>query len=436
MRIITRLNVGGPSYQAIHLTERLCGPELDCRLLVGSVGPQEKSMESLADERGVSVKRIPGLGREISLKSDGATALRIYREIRRFRPDIVHTHLAKAGAVGRVAARLARVPMVVHTYHGHVFHSYFSPRKTAVFLRIERLLARWTDRIVVLSESQEQEILGFGVGRPEQMVRIPLGLELEPFLHAGAHRGEIRRELGIRRETPLVGIVARLVPVKAHHHFLEAASHVVRSHPEAGFLIVGDGELRHRLEHQALSLGFKVVSHRPAPMPPIVRQPSCADAVHAIRNTQYAPPAVHFLGFRSDLPAIYADLDVVALSSLNEGLPVTIIEALAAARPVVATEVGAVRDLVAPGETGWLAARGDAAGLATGIVKHLEERGAAEAMGRRGRERVYPHLSIGRLESDIRELYLQLAESKLAGRAGARGEPVAGRRDRERGYLG
>jgi glycosyltransferase involved in cell wall biosynthesis len=410
MRIITRLNVGGPSYQAIHLTERLHGPAMECRLLVGSVGSQEKSMESLAAERGISVKRIAGLGREISLKSDGATTLRIYREIRCFRPDIVHTHLAKAGAVGRVAARLARVPMVVHTYHGHVFHSYFTPRRTAVFLRIERLLARWTDRIVVLSEWQEREILGFGVGRPEQMVRIPLGLELEPFLHAGAHRGELRRELGIRRQAPLVGIVARLVPVKAHHLFLEAASHVVRSHPDAEFLIVGDGELRDRLEQQALSLGFQVVSHRAALMPTIVRQPPCPKPEYAIRHTQYAPPAVHFLGFRSDLPAIYADLDVVALSSLNEGLPVTIIEALAAARPVVATDVGAVRDLVSPGETGWLAARGDAVGLAAGIVKHLEERAAAEAMGRRGRERVYPHLSIDRLEQDIRQLYTGLVD--------------------------
>src|SRR5206468_4350526 len=132
---------------------------------------------------------------------------------------VVHTHLAKAGTVGRLAAKLARVPAVVHTYHGHVFHGYFSPRKTALFLRIERMLARWTDRIVVLGEAQEREILGFGVGRPDQMVRIPLGLELEPFLSAEAHRGELRAELRIGEATPLVGIVARLVPIKAHDLF-------------------------------------------------------------------------------------------------------------------------------------------------------------------------------------------------------------------------
>src|SRR5438552_165216 len=258
MRIITRLNVGGPSYQAIYLTERLRGPEYATMLLTGTVGEREGSLEGLAAEREVSFTRVPGLGREISVRSDGLTVGRLYREMRRFRPDIVHTHLAKAGAVGRLAAKLAGVPSIVHTYHGHVFHGYFSPRKTELFLRIERALARWTDRIVVLSERQEREILGFGVGRPEQMVRIPLGLELEPFLSAERRRGELRAELGLPDETPLVGIVARLVPIKAHGLFLEAARRVAHCRPDTRFLIVGDGELREPLEQQALSMGFTV----------------------------------------------------------------------------------------------------------------------------------------------------------------------------------
>jgi glycosyltransferase involved in cell wall biosynthesis len=414
MRIITRLNVGGPAYQAIYLTERLRGPEFDSALLVGDVGPREGSLEGLAAARGVALAPIAGLGREISLRSDGLTVGRLYREMRRFRPDVVHTHMAKAGAVGRLAAHLARVPAVVHTYHGHVFHGYFSPRKTELFLRIERMLARWTDRLVVLGEAQEREILGFGVGRPAQMVRIPLGLELGPFLRAEERRGELRRELGLPRSTSLVGIVARLVPIKAHDLFLEAARRVALARPDTQFLIVGDGELRERLEQQACSLGFKAISsltgstgstgsgrvRRPTPYPvhPV-------DPVKRIRNEQ---SVVYFLGLRDDLPAIYADLDLLVLCSRNEGLPVTIIEALAAARPVVSTEVGAVRDLITPGETGRSVPPDDVGALTCAMLDQLDDRGGAEAMARRGRAHVSSRFSIDRLEADLRQLYHDL----------------------------
>jgi glycosyltransferase involved in cell wall biosynthesis len=393
MRIITRLNVGGPSFQAIHLTQRLQGSGFECALLVGDVGPAEGSMEPMAAARGVAFQRVPGLGREISPLSDGATVLRLYREMRRWQPDIVHTHLAKAGAVGRVAARMAGVPVCIHTYHGHVFHSYFSRRRTDVFLRIERRLARWTDRIVVLSRSQEQEIVGFGVARPERISCIPLGLELDPFLGAARYRGRLRHELGIRAETPLVGIVARLVAIKSHSLFLEAAAKVSRRMPETRFLIIGDGGLRAALESQARALGFQVCSW---------------DAKHKEVSPTGSRPIVYFLGFRSDLPAIYADLDVVALCSRNEGLPVSIIEALAAERPVVATDVGAVRDLIAPGVTGELVPSGDPDGIARGILALLENRERAGAMAKAGRERVYPHLTLDRLEQDIRRLYTGL----------------------------
>jgi glycosyltransferase involved in cell wall biosynthesis len=397
MRIITRLNVGGPAYQAIYLTERLRGPEFDSALLVGDVGPREGSLEGLAAARGVALAPIAGLGREISLRSDGLTVGRLYREMRRFRPDVVHTHMAKAGAVGRLAAHLARVPAVVHTYHGHVFHGYFSPRRTELFLCIERMLARWTDRIVVLGKTQEQEILRYGVGRPAQMVRIPLGLELQPFLTIEEHRGKLRRELGIPRATPLIGIVARLVPIKAHDLFLEAARRVALARPEARFLIIGDGELRAPLEHRARALGFAVVSHSPG-------QPGPCRGDSGTREHG----VVHFLGLRSDMAAVYADLDLVVLCSRNEGLPVTIIEALAAARPVVSTEVGAVRDLVTPGETGRLVPPSDAQALACAVLDQLDDPTLAEAMARRGRAHVCPRFSIERLERDIRQLYREL----------------------------
>jgi glycosyltransferase involved in cell wall biosynthesis len=309
-----------------------------------------------------------------------ATVYRLYRQMRAFRPHVVHTHLAKAGAVGRLAARLARVPVVVHTFHGHVFHGYFSPRKTRMILEIERRLARWTDRIVVLGEAQEREILEYGVGRPDQMARIPLGLELEPFLNTAALRGRLRKELGVAAGTPLVGIVARLVPIKAHDLFLAVAARVHQRVPTARFVIVGDGELRESLERQAAR----------AKLP------------------------VDFLGMRGDLPAIYADLDVVVLCSRNEGLPVTIIEGLAAARPVAATDVGAVRDLVIPGETGWLTPSGDVDALAESVLAALREPSRAAACGRAGRARVYPALSIERLERDLTALYEETLATKMA----------------------
>jgi glycosyltransferase involved in cell wall biosynthesis len=408
MRIITRLCVSGPPYQAIFLTQRLQGSEFVSRLLAGNVSENEGSLDGLARERGVMVNRIPGLEREISLRTEIPALGEIYREIRRFRPDIVHTHHAKAGALGRVAARAARVPIVCHTYHGHVFHSYFSPTKTKCFIRLERMLARWTDRLVVLSEVQKQEILGYGVGRPEQMAVIPLGLELDSFLQAEKQQGRVRAELGMGGQVPLVGIVARLVPIKAHDLFLQAARQIAQVRPDVQFLVVGDGELREPLEEQALRLGLRVVSHRPG-APPVERLPAAqvADG-RAIQPCS----AIHFLGFRSDLPALYADLNVLLLCSLNEGLPVTIIEALAAARPVVATDVGAVSDLVKPEVTGKLVRSGDAGGLAEAVLEQIAAPERAEAMARHGRRHIYPRLSIDRLEQDIRRLYSELAAAR------------------------
>ena len=302
----------------------------------------------------------------------------------------------------------------MHTYHGHVFHSYFSPRRTATYLHIERKLARWTDRLIVLSEQQEREILGFGVGRPEQMVRIPLGLELEPFLHAAAHRGALRASLGIGAATPLVGIVARLVPIKAHALFLQAARRVALCRPDVRFVIVGDGELRERLELHALEQGLTVCSHRRG------RDPELRGPASGIGPV---PTVVHFLGFRSDLVNVYADLDVVVLCSKNEGLPVTIIEALAAARPVVATDVGAVRDLVVPGETGLLVDLQLKPGtfdpvdpgkfardLADAVNTVARDESLRERFGRNGRRRVEEHFSWTAIAHRTLDLYRSLVE--------------------------
>jgi glycosyltransferase involved in cell wall biosynthesis len=312
--------------------------------------------------------------------SDLAAVGRLYRLIRAERPQIVHTHMAKAGLAGRLAARLAGVPIVLHTYHGHVFHSYFSPRKTAVFLNIERFLARLTDCIIAVGDKQRDELIGYGVAPAGKIVSIPLGLEIETMLDAERERGRLRAELGLNGVHRLVGIVARLVPIKAHDVFLQAAAEIRRCVPNVRFVIVGDGERRAELEARAGELGLG------------------GEAM--------------FLGWRKDMRAVYADLDVVVLSSLNEGSPVAIIEAMAAGRPVVSTDVGGVGEVVEDGRSGLLVPSRDAAALARAVTKVLSNPAAAERLGSAARAAVYPKYSSGRLVGDLERLYLALARRK------------------------
>lgn len=380
-RVITRLNIGGPAIHAILLTQALEDAHFTTMLVSGYTAPTEGDMLHLAKARGVSPLMVTGLGREIDPGRDLAVLLRLYRIFREERPVIVHTHMAKAGTVGRLAARLAGVPIVLHTYHGHVFHSYFGPLKTQTFIRIERALSRVTDLILTVGERQRQEILGYGIGNPDKLRSVPLGLELEPFVESPRHRGEFRAELGVPDGTRLVGIVGRLVPVKGHTVFLKAARLVLSRLPNVRFLIIGDGELREGLESQARDLGID--------------------------------GGVTFLGWRHDLPRVYADLDLVVLSSYNEGSPVALIEAMAAGRAVVSTDVGGVSDVVSDGVNGLLVPPRDPESLAGAIVRLLSSEPSLRAMGAAGREAVYPKYSINRLVSDVREIYSDLVAESI-----------------------
>jgi glycosyltransferase involved in cell wall biosynthesis len=302
--------------------------------------------------------------------------LSLIRLMREYRPHIVHTHTAKAGTLGRVAARLARVPVVVHTYHGHVFHGYFSPAKTRFFLAVERWLARGTDRLLTVSENVRQELLNLGIGTSERLRVMPLGLDLDRFLSCEGSQGQLRAELGIDPQALLVGIVARLVPIKRHECFLQAAAEVAQKHSGCQFLVVGDGERRVELEHLVRRLALD--------------------------------GRVRFLGWRQDLERIYADLDLVVLTSANEGSPVSLIEAMAAGKPVVATRVGGVPDLVEDGVTGLLVPPEAPAALAEAIEALLTDSERRRAFGQAGRERVYPAFSAKRLVGDIDQLYTEL----------------------------
>lgn len=375
-RVIARLNIGGPAQHVIHLTAGLPADRFESKLLIGREAPTEGSMADLAARAGVSPVIVPGLGRRLSPLDDLHALGFTYRFFRTFRPDVVHTHTAKAGAIGRLAARLAGVPVIVHTYHGHVFHGYFSPLVTRVFLGIERRLARVTTRLLTVSDSVEKELLRYGIAAPGDVSVMPLGLDLRRCLDVECRRGELRDELGMERETPLVGIVARLVPIKRHDDFVSAAMRVAAAAPTCHFLIVGDGERRAALEALVARSGL------------------------AART--------HFLGWRHDLDRIYADLDVVVLTSANEGSPVSLIEAMAAACPVVATRVGGVPDLVEHGVNGLLVPPGAADAVADAVLELLADADRRSALGRAGRKRVYPAFSVERLLADVADLYAEL----------------------------
>jgi glycosyltransferase involved in cell wall biosynthesis len=380
-RVIARLNIGGPAIHTILLTAGLDRTRFESLLVTGVVGPHEGDMLDLAAARGVSPLVIPDLGRELHPVRDLATLFKLYRLFRRERPHVVHTHTAKAGAVGRLAARLAGVPVVLHTFHGHVFRGYFGPRKTQFFINLEKFLARLSDCVVTVSEGQRRELADYGIAPLTKIAVVPLGFDLEPFLTVTREAGaRWRREVGAPDDAPLVGIVARLTGVKNHRLFLDVARRAADAVPEAWFAVVGDGELRAELEAYAAGLGLA--------------------------------GRVRFTGWVRDMPSVYAALDVVAITSLNEGTPVTLIEGMAAGRAVVSTAVGGVADVVADGESGLLAPSGDADGLAQAVAALLRDPARRQAMGRAGRESVRERFSAARLVSDVEQLYLSLLAAR------------------------
>ena len=396
VRIIARLNVGGPAKHVVWLTSGLEDAGYRSLLVAGTVPAGEEDMSYFADDAGVKPLYIPEMSREISLQ-DAVTTWKLFRLLVREKPDIVHTHTAKAGTVGRVAGFLYRwlTPGVfvgktrpckfVHTYHGHVFHSYYGRLRTGVFLTIERLLARLvTDRLVVVSQQQAEEIgRKFRVGRADQISVIRLGLDLNVFAHYADRRALFRKELGIADNVTLVGIVGRLTEIKNHEMFLESVARLNRE--RARFVIIGDGSLRESLESKARSLG--------------------------IEND------VIFAGGRKDPEYFYPALDIVALTSRNEGTPLTLIEAMANARPVIATSVGGVVDLLGRIEEKGaydICERGisvrpyDVDAFAAGLVTLIKDKILRDRLGQRGFEFVDRNYRKERLLEDMKNLYGEL----------------------------
>jgi glycosyltransferase involved in cell wall biosynthesis len=367
LRLITRLNVGGPSRQALLLTRELAA---DYPTVLGA-GTPEASEGEMSDPA-VTVEHVP-LKRAVSPRADVASLVRVTRLVRRIRPALLHTHLAKAGSMGRLASLTIRPrPKVVHTYHGHVLDGYFSPTAQRVFIETERMLARATDVIIAISPEIRDDLLSIGIGRPEQYRVIPLGLDLDSFLEVEGPSGLLRTQLGLDDRTPLVGAFGRLVAIKHLTMLIDAVAQLDGVH----LALIGDGEDRLALEQHA----------RDSP----------------------AAGRVHFTGWAPDVAAYVSDLDIVALTSRNEGTPVALIEALAAAKPVVATDVGGVRFVVKPDETGLLAPTEDAETFARLLRTALDQPDRMRGLALAGRAHVEASFSSHRLVADIRSLYAEL----------------------------
>jgi glycosyltransferase involved in cell wall biosynthesis len=381
MHVIARLNIGGAALYVIQLTASLGAPDFDSQLVCGVVGKGEGDMRYVADAKGLPVTVIPSLGREISPIGDLATIYQLWRLMRLERPDVVHTHTAKAGFVGRVAARLAGVPVVVHTFHGHVFGGYFGPARTRLFILLERLCARLSTAIITLSAALKQELTDvYHVTHADHVEVIELGFECADLAALPRHTGSFRAEHGIPDRAPLVGIVGRLVPIKNHDLFFHAARLVAERLPTAHFAIVGDGGRRTELEVLARSLGL-------------------ADRVR-------------FTGWITDIAPVYSALDALALTSRNEGLPVSLIEALAAGVPVVSTAVGGVADLLDGGRLGAIVPPDDARAMADGLVAALTD--PACQLTPEIRAGLAERYSIRRSAEKIGALYRRLLHEKRA----------------------
>jgi glycosyltransferase involved in cell wall biosynthesis len=388
VRIIARVSVAGPAWHVLELTRGL-DQTYPTLLVTGEVDADEVEVPDLLPGAAHSVYRIPELGRRLRFGRDVVAFIKVLRLLLKVRPDIVDTHTAKAGTIGRLAALIARVPIRVHTFHGHVFHSYFGSSATKLFIWLERILARFTTRIIAISPSQADELVEVYQICPRHKIEVmPIGLDLTPYTSSNAAdlRAGFRAELGVA-EIPLLTAVGRLVPVKNHMLMLDAVAQLIASGRSCLLAIVGDGPERERLRNRAEFLGI---------------------AKH-----------VRFLGWRHDLTRIYAGSDIVVLSSLNEGTPVCLLEALAAGVPVIATNVGGVKDVLDGGALGMLVAANDVRAMSSAMIELLDNQALRQQLSLNGRRVVMDRYSTKRLVDDTNKLYGRLLANSRSGHASA-----------------
>ncbi|MDD5652723.1 MAG: glycosyltransferase [Candidatus Omnitrophica bacterium] len=386
LRIIARLNIGGPAIHTVLLASGLDPLKFETTLVCGTPSKAEGDMGYYAASKSVKPLFLPELSREISIYHDFVCLLKLYRLIRKEKPQIIHTHTAKAGTIGRIAGIIFNIShrknkiKLIHTFHGHIFKNYFGRFKTRIFIWIERILGHFSDKIITVSESIKNDLISLKIAEGGKIEVIPLGFELGHFLEIPARA----------RQTEFnIGIIGRLTAIKNHRLFLQAAEKIIKKNISGitlNFKVVGDGELRKELENYAQALGI---------------------------HKQTA-----FLGWQKDLPQIYNSLDAVVLTSLNEGTPVSLIEAMASNRTIIATNVGGVQDLLGEKkeifpnfallERGAMIKSNDATGLTDAVCFLISHPQICLAMAEQARIFAKNCFTKERLAKDIESLYARV----------------------------
>jgi len=380
VHVIARLNVGGAALHVLQLAHEQSRRGHDVVVVAGTLAAGEESMEYVAEELGVRLIRLPVLQRELSPRADSAAILALRRIIRQRRPDVLHTHTAKAGATGRLAAvssGRARPRAIVHTYHGHVLSGYFSRRWERVFRWIEKGLALTSGTLIAVSDEVRDDLVGFGVAPARRFVVVPYGFELPAWSEADDEaRRTLRAEIGADEATFVVGWAGRLTAIKRPLDLIRTLRALTDDEVDALLVLVGDGDDRAEVEALAVELDV-------------------ADRCRLV-------------GFQKSIRPWYASFDALLLTSANEGTPVVAIEALAAARPVVATRAGGTGTVVRNGESGYLESIGDIAALADRLALLARDPDLQARMGAHGADDVRARFAAGRMADEVEAIYRRL----------------------------
>jgi glycosyltransferase involved in cell wall biosynthesis len=392
LRIINRFNIGGPTYNAAYLSKYLPSDKYETLLLGGIKDKGEDSSEFILESLNLKPILIKDMKRSIDLINDLKSLREIKKIIREYKPDIVHTHASKAGFIGRIAAYQCKVPIIVHTFHGHVFHSYFNRSKTTIFKSIERYLAKKSTKIIAISKEQKNELCSIHRICPSDKIEIiPLGFDLTRFTENQIEkRQSFRNTYGIDAHTICVGIIGRLTAIKNHHFFIDAIHNVLKHQLKntVKFFIIGDGELRSELENY------------------------CQEKSLSISTPENNNPnaSVIFTSWIKEVDWALAGLDIVALTSKNEGTPVSLIEAQAAGKAVISTNVGGVKDIVNENISGLLSAPNDIDTFTKNLLLLIEDNDLRTKMSTSGKDITIKSFSYQRLITDIDGLYTQLLQ--------------------------
>ena len=398
LRIANRFNLGGPTYNVAYLTKYI-SPEFETLLVGGEKDDSEEGSEHILEDLGIKPVIISEMKREIDVKEDRVAYLKLKSIIKKFKPDIVHTHASKAGTLGRLAAFSTNVPVVVHTFHGHVFHSYFGKLKTEFYKNVERYLALRSSKIIAISEKQKEELaLIHKICSSKKIEVIPLGFDLNKFNeNKEENRKKFRTKYKVAEDEIVISIIGRIVPVKNHELFLKAIKNAKdRTSKKIRAFVVGDGEDRQKTENFAIGVGLDIADW------------SQAEKIATVTFTSWI----------KNVELVTAGSDIIAMTSLNEGTPVSLIEAQAAGKPIVSTNVGGIENITIPNVTALLSERDDLNKLSENLLSLVEDDTLRNSISKNGWEHVKQKYHYTRLTKDMENLYFQLLDkSKKSNKA-------------------